>query len=172
MAEHLPELHLHFQSQAIHTNLYASSWFLTIFTTSLSLPIACRIMDAFLSEGLEVIFRVAITLLLEGKDQLLLRDIEGVTKYFREEMPLLFAADVDSVMAKAFSIEINQKKMRRIEKEYKTMKSKENEDEMEIRRLQGEMRLLRQRNDLLEGECSNLADRLLQGQVFETALKG
>ena len=31
-----------FQSQAIHTNLYASSWFLTLFATSLPLPIACR----------------------------------------------------------------------------------------------------------------------------------
>ena len=52
--EHIPELYVHFQSQAIHTNLYASSWFLTLFTTSLFLPIACRILDCFLSEGIEV----------------------------------------------------------------------------------------------------------------------
>ena len=31
--EHIPDLSAHFQSQAIHTNLYASSWFLTLFTT-------------------------------------------------------------------------------------------------------------------------------------------
>ena len=52
--EHIPDLYVHFQSQAIHTNLYASSWFLTLFTTSLFLPIACRVMDCFLSEGIEV----------------------------------------------------------------------------------------------------------------------
>ena len=45
--EHIPELYLHFQSQAIHTNLYASSWFLTLFTTSLPLFLACRVMDCF-----------------------------------------------------------------------------------------------------------------------------
>ena len=28
--EHIPDLYGHFQSQSIHTNLYASSWFLTL----------------------------------------------------------------------------------------------------------------------------------------------
>eukprot|EP00092_Neocalanus_flemingeri_P051373 GFUD01059735.1.p1 GENE.GFUD01059735.1~~GFUD01059735.1.p1 ORF type:complete len:169 (+),score=43.16 GFUD01059735.1:347-853(+) len=51
--EHIPDLHVHFQSQAIHTNLYASSWFLTLFTTSLPLILSCRVMDCFLSEGME-----------------------------------------------------------------------------------------------------------------------
>ena len=55
--EHIPDLYVHFQSQvrvsnktnsncfflqAIHTNLYASSWFLTLFTTSLPLVLSCR----------------------------------------------------------------------------------------------------------------------------------
>merc|ERR1719319_995397 len=68
--EHIPELYVHFQSQAIHTNLYASSWFLTLFTTSLPLHLSCRIMDCFLSEGIETIFRLALTLLMLGKHEL------------------------------------------------------------------------------------------------------
>merc|ERR1712062_896278 len=68
-------------------------------------------------------------------------------------------------MGLAFSIKINQKKMKKLEKEYTTMKTKEKEDEIELRRLRTENRLLRQRVDLLEQECSNLADRLIQGQV-------
>ena len=40
--EHIPDLYVHFQSQAIHTNLYASSWFLTLFATSLPLHLTCR----------------------------------------------------------------------------------------------------------------------------------
>jgi len=163
--EHIPDLYVHFQSQAIHTNLYASSWFLTLFSTALPLALACRVMDCFLSEGIEVIFRLSLTLLLLGKPDLLIRDIEGVTKYFREEMPAQFEADPDHVFAMAFGLSINQKKIKKMEKEYKTMKSKENEDEVEIRRLRGEARLLRQRMDALEVECGSLADSLLQGQV-------
>ena len=37
-------------------------------------------MDCFLSEGREVIFRIALALLVIAKNDLLLRDIEGVTK--------------------------------------------------------------------------------------------
>ncbi len=40
--EHIPDLYAHFQSQSIHTNLYASSWFLTLFTTAVPISLACR----------------------------------------------------------------------------------------------------------------------------------
>ena len=80
---HLPDLHVHLQSQAIHTNLFASRWFLTLFTTCVSLSLASRILDSFLCEGRDVIFRLALTLLSEAKSELLQKDIEGVTKYFQ-----------------------------------------------------------------------------------------
>ena len=40
--EHIPDLFAHFRSQDIHTNLYASSWFLTLFTTSVPIVLAYR----------------------------------------------------------------------------------------------------------------------------------
>ncbi len=40
--EQIPDLHLHFLSQSFDTILYASSWFLTLFSTTLTLPLACR----------------------------------------------------------------------------------------------------------------------------------
>lgn len=60
--------------------MYASSWFLTLFTTALSLPMACRIMDVFLLEGMEVIFKIALALLNLGKEELLSLDMEGMLK--------------------------------------------------------------------------------------------
>ena len=48
-------------------------------------------------------------------------------------MPGKFEADQDAVFSLAFSLDLNQKKMKKIEKEYMTMKSREAEDEMEIR---------------------------------------
>ena len=90
-------------------------------------------MDCFLSEGIETIFRIALTLLMMGKHELLLLDMEGVIKYFQKEMPKKFDADQEAVFSMAFLIKINQKKMRRLEKEYTTMKSKEKEDEIELR---------------------------------------
>lgn len=60
--------------------MYASSWFLTLFTTTFALPTACRVIDVFLSEGINVIFQVALALLHLGKEDLLSLDMEGMLK--------------------------------------------------------------------------------------------
>ncbi|CAG2056873.1 unnamed protein product, partial [Timema podura] len=158
----IPDLNVHFQSQSFHTSMYASSWFLTLFTTALPLPVACRIMDVFLSEGMEIIFKVAIALLTVGKEDLLCFDMEGMLK---KELPAKAEADPDNLMNLAYNIKINPKRMKKLEKDYTVMKTKEQEEMVELRRLRTENRLLRQRVELLEAESSELADRLVRGQV-------
>lgn len=78
--EQLPDLNIHFVQQAFQTTMYASSWFLTLYTTTLNLNLCCRIMDIFLSEGMEFIFKVALGLLTIGKEQLLCLDMEAMLK--------------------------------------------------------------------------------------------
>nr|CAD7453854.1 unnamed protein product [Timema tahoe] len=158
----IPDLNVHFQSQSFHTSMYASSWFLTLFTTALPLPVACRIMDVFLSEGMEIIFKVALALLTVGKEDLLCFDMEGMLK---KELPAKAEADPDNLMNLAYNIKINPKRMKKLEKDYTVMKTKEQEEMVELRRLRTENRLLRQRVELLEAESSELADRLVRGQV-------
>jgi hypothetical protein len=48
-------------------------------------------------------------------------------------MPVKFEADQEAIFSMAFGLKINQKKMKRLEKEYTTMKCKEKEDEIELR---------------------------------------
>lgn len=163
--ELLPELYIHFQSQSFHTSMYASSWFLTLFTTALSLPTACRVIDVFLSEGITIIFQVALALLHIGKSDLLSLDMEGMLKFFQKELPQRADADPDGLMLLAYNMKFNVKKMKKLEKEYTVMKTKEQEEMVELRRLRSENRLLRQRVELLEAESSELADRLVRGQV-------
>jgi hypothetical protein len=97
--EILPDLHRHFQLENFHTSVYASSWFLTLFTTQFSLNVVCRIMDLFLSEvdysinvnkkkhlkilflkGMEMIFRISIALLEIHQDELMLLSMEDMLK--------------------------------------------------------------------------------------------
>ncbi|XP_047040771.1 ecotropic viral integration site 5 ortholog isoform X2 [Helicoverpa zea] len=159
--ELLPDLHVHFQSQSFNTSLYASSWFLTLFTTTLTLPLACRIMDVFLSEGIEIVFKVALALLTVGKNDLLSLDMESILKYIQKELPSKAEADQDVFMNLAYSIKVNPKKMKKLEKEYTVIKTKEQSDIAVLR----ENRLLKQRVELLEKESSGLAERLVRGQV-------
>uniref|UniRef100_A0A2M4A7R0 Putative ecotropic viral integration site 5like protein n=2 Tax=Anopheles triannulatus TaxID=58253 RepID=A0A2M4A7R0_9DIPT len=163
--EQIPELHLHFQSQSFQTSMYASSWFLTLYTTALNLTLSCRIMDVFLSEGMEFIFKVAIALLTIGKETLLSLDMEAMLKYFHKELPQKVENDSDGLFNLAFQVKINTKKMKKMEKEYADLRKKEQEEMVELRRLRSENRLLKKRNELLEAESAELADRLVRGQV-------
>ncbi|KAG5314682.1 EVI5 protein, partial [Pseudoatta argentina] len=156
VADAHPELHAHFTAQGFHTSMYASSWFLTLFTTALSLPLACRIFDVFLSEGMEIIFKVALAMLQLGKEDLLSLDMEGMLKAEK---------DPDGLMTLAYGMKINPKRMKKLEKDYAILKMKEQEEMVELRRLRAENRLLRQRTELLEAESAELADRLVRGQV-------
>ncbi|XP_056644349.1 ecotropic viral integration site 5 ortholog isoform X2 [Diorhabda sublineata] len=165
VAEYLPDLNRHFQSQNFHTSMYASSWFLTLFTTALSLPLACRIMDVFLSEGMEIIFKVALAMLTLGKDQLMSLDMEGMLKYFQKELPVQAETEPEALMQTAYEMKYNAKKMKKLEKEYIVIKTKEQEEMAELKRLRQENKQLRHRCEMLEEESKALADRLVKGQV-------
>ncbi|NWZ33930.1 EVI5 protein, partial [Brachypodius atriceps] len=148
--EHLPELYVHFQSQSFHTSMYASSWFLTIFLTTFPLPIATRIFDIFMSEGLEIVFRVGLALLQMNQAELLQLDMEGMLQHFQKVIPHQFDSGPDKLIQASYQVKYNAKKMKKLEKEYTTIKTKEMEEQVEIKRLRTENRLLKQRIETLE----------------------
>ncbi|XP_025893756.1 ecotropic viral integration site 5 protein homolog isoform X2 [Nothoprocta perdicaria] len=154
--EHLPELYVHFQSQSFHTSMYASSWFLTIFLTTFPLPIATRIFDIFMSEGLEIVFRVGLAVLQMNQAELLQLDMEGMLQHFQKVIPHQFDSGPDKLIQASYQVKYNAKKMKKLEKEYTTIKTKEMEEQVEIKRLRTENRLLKQRIETLEKhKCSS-----------------
>ncbi|XP_026069533.1 ecotropic viral integration site 5 protein homolog isoform X5 [Carassius auratus] len=148
--EQLPELHVHFQAQSFHTSMYASSWFLTIFLTSFPLPVATRIFDIFMCEGLEIVFRVGMAILQMNQTELMQLDMEGMLQHFQRVIPHQLESGPDKVIQAAYQVKYNAKKMKKLEKEYTTIKTKEMEEQVEIKRLRTENRLLKQRIDTLE----------------------
>ncbi|XP_077381753.1 EVI5-like protein isoform X2 [Festucalex cinctus] len=150
LQEQLPELNIHFRSQSFHTSMYASSWFLTLFLTFLPLPVATRIFDIFMYEGLEIIFRVGMAILQYNQTDLIQLDMEGMSQHFQKVIPHQFDSCPDKLILRAYQIKYNPKRMKKLEKEYTTIKNKEMEEQIEIKRLRTENRLLKQRIETLE----------------------
>lgn len=163
--EQLPELYMHFQSQNYNTSMYSSSWFLTLFTSCLPLPLAYRVMDLFLSEGLDMVFRLSIAVLQICKQDLLKCDMEGLLKYFQKEMPQRIECEPEYLVQMACNVKFDSKKMKKLCKDYTTLKTKEQEEMVELRILRTENRVLRQRVEKLGAESAELADTLIKGQV-------
>lgn len=87
MKEQLPKLHEHFEIHGVETHMFASQWFLTLFTARFPLYLVFHILDVFLLDGMPILFQVALTLLSEFENELRELDFEGILKYFRVTLP-------------------------------------------------------------------------------------
>uniref|UniRef100_A0A4W5QHW9 Rab-GAP TBC domain-containing protein n=1 Tax=Hucho hucho TaxID=62062 RepID=A0A4W5QHW9_9TELE len=78
LQEQLPELWSHFQDLNLEAHMYASQWFLTLFTAKFPLCMVFHITDLLLCET--------------SKEDLLQTDFEGALKFFRVQLPKRYRA--------------------------------------------------------------------------------
>ncbi|KXJ05964.1 Rab GTPase-activating protein 1-like [Exaiptasia diaphana] len=85
--ESMSDLFSHFQHNGIEAHMYASQWFLTLFTAKFPLSMVFWIIDIVLCLGTDFVFQMAVALLKDARKELLQLDFEGILKYFRVTMP-------------------------------------------------------------------------------------
>jgi len=61
--EQLPQLWQHFSEKGVESHMFASQWFLTLFTARFPLYFVFHIIDVFLLQGVDTLFQVALALL-------------------------------------------------------------------------------------------------------------
>ncbi|XP_068089813.1 TBC1 domain family member 2A isoform X2 [Hyperolius riggenbachi] len=82
LSEKLPRLTAHFQQYKIDLSLITFNWFLVVFVDSLVSDILLRVWDAFLYEGIKVIFRYALAIFKYNEEEILkLNDETEIYQY-------------------------------------------------------------------------------------------
>ncbi|KAM9831160.1 LOW QUALITY PROTEIN: rab GTPase-activating protein 1-like [Neosynchiropus ocellatus] len=167
MQEQLPDLWCHFQELNLEAHMYASQWFLTLFTAKFPLCMVFHITDLLLCEGLHVIFNVALALLKTSKEDLLQADFEGALKFFRVQLPKRYRAAENArrLMEQACNIKVPTKKLKKFEKEYQTLRESQLQQEDPIDRYQRENRRLQEASMRLEQENDDLAHELVTSKI-------
>uniref|UniRef100_A0A1A9Z3C5 Rab-GAP TBC domain-containing protein n=1 Tax=Glossina pallidipes TaxID=7398 RepID=A0A1A9Z3C5_GLOPL len=127
--DHLPKLHEHFVACGIETHMYASQWFLTLFTARFPLCFVFHVLDVFLLDGLPLLFQVAITLLSICENDLRQLDFEGILKYFRVTLPKKCRSSSQARRIMKMACERKIKKLRHFEDEF--MLKKQDKERME-----------------------------------------
>ena len=64
--EYLPDLWDHLVNNCIESHMYASQWFLTLFTAKFPLFLVFHILDVFLYQGMDTIFQVRFYIYLSA----------------------------------------------------------------------------------------------------------
>ncbi|XP_028319298.1 rab GTPase-activating protein 1 [Gouania willdenowi] len=167
MQEYIPDLYTHFLNVGLEAHMYASQWFLTLFTAKFPLYMVFHIIDLLLCEGISVIFNVALALLKTSKDDLIQADFEGALKFFRVPVPKRYRSEENAkkLMELACSMKISQKKLKKFEKEYHTMREQQEQQEAPIERYERENRRLQEANMRLEQENDDLAHELVSSKI-------
>uniref|UniRef100_H3CH78 Rab GTPase-activating protein 1 n=1 Tax=Tetraodon nigroviridis TaxID=99883 RepID=H3CH78_TETNG len=165
--EYLPDLYNHFVNVGLEAHMYASQWFLTLFTAKFPLYMVFHIIDLLLCEGISVIFNVALALLKTSKDDLIQTDFEGALKFFRVPVPKRYRSEENAkkLMELACSMKISQKKLKKFEKEYHTLREQQEQQEAPIERYERENRRLQEANMRLEQENDDLAHELVSSKI-------
>ncbi|CAB1318127.1 unnamed protein product, partial [Coregonus sp. 'balchen'] len=77
--EYIPDLYNHFLNVGLEAHMYASQWFLTLFTAKFPLYMVFHIIDLLLCET--------------SREDLLATDFEGALKFFRVPVPKRYRSE-------------------------------------------------------------------------------
>ncbi|XP_053683418.1 rab GTPase-activating protein 1-like isoform X2 [Sabethes cyaneus] len=133
MKDHLPDLYEHFYNTGVESHMFASQWFLSLFTARFPLYFVFYILDVFLLDGMTVLFQVALTLLSVCKKDLLELDFEGILKYFRVTLPKKCRSENQAKRLMKLSSECKIKKLKKYELEYMAKKEENERKEREMK---------------------------------------
>ena len=71
MQVYIPDLFKHFIDNKIPTDIYASNWFITMFSNDLPLDMGPNVIDVYLLEGNKGLLRISLSLLVFMKNDLM-----------------------------------------------------------------------------------------------------
>ena len=103
-----PKLHAHLAKENCHPSMYATQWFITLFSYSLPFDVVLRIWDVAMLEGTKAIFRVALALLLTQADALTALPFEELLPALRRA-PAAGKAAADALLKVAMELKVSKK---------------------------------------------------------------
>ena len=102
-----PKLSAHLKAENADATMYATQWFITLFSYSLPFDVVLRIWDVFMLEGLKIVFRVAMTLLVSQQETLLKLRFEELVPALRRT-PNAGKASADALITMACDLKVSK----------------------------------------------------------------
>jgi len=112
---HIPVLYKHLAQQGVEPTMYASQWFMTVCIYNFPFSTVVRVWDIFLSEGVKIIFRIALALLKLNQEALLSKSFEQILQTLKQASGRI---ESDTLIQVALSIKVKNKTLKDIELEW------------------------------------------------------
>ncbi|TPX63152.1 hypothetical protein SpCBS45565_g06826 [Spizellomyces sp. 'palustris'] len=121
--EHLPDLYAHFQEHGVTATMYASQWFLTLYTYHFPLPLVFRIFDIIFAEGaVETMLRYSIAILKRNQLRLLEEaEFENILEILKgDRLYEVYQDDPEAVVRDAMEVQdiVSERKLEGLRQRY------------------------------------------------------
>lgn len=113
LKRYVPDVAKHLDKELIVPSMYATQWFITVFTYNFPFDVVVRVWDIFLFDGWCIVHQVALAILKVNRKALLSRKFEQILEYFRDIPPTL---DPQEVLSVALTIPVTEKEISSITK--------------------------------------------------------
>lgn len=125
----IPKIYDILKRDGIFPSIYASEWFICLFSKDLKINVLVRIFDTFLFEGFKVIYRFALAF-LKMKEKQFIKGKPGIV-YTMEIIKKCFDdIDIEALFKVAFSFHLSKKHINKFELEYEQNKNNANNEFM------------------------------------------
>ena len=125
----VPKIYEVFKRDGIFPSIYASEWFICLFSKDLKINVLVRIFDTFLFEGFKVIYRFALAF-LKMKEKQFIKGKPGIISTMEVIKSCFENIDIDALFKVAFSFHLSKKHINKYELEYDLNKDNANNEFM------------------------------------------
>ncbi|KAK3778892.1 hypothetical protein RRG08_013156 [Elysia crispata] len=107
--DHCRDVYDHFENHDISPTLYAAPWFLTLFASQFPLGFVARVFDMIFVQGIDVLFKVALMLLVNHCALILqCNSFESVVDFLKTTLPEMVQVQMERVISQAFELDITR----------------------------------------------------------------
>ncbi|KAI8967703.1 rab-GTPase-TBC domain-containing protein [Mycotypha africana] len=156
IGDYLPHVQRRLKNHNIQTNMYAQSWFGTMFACKLPLNCVSRIYDIIFAEGFEAMFKFAIALLEKNQATILSFEFDELVNFLKGDLFEAYKGDVNQFIKDACQIHITRKRLDRLAKAYQIESAKVNNEAEAIESLKRQNKALTESIREMDHEYNNL----------------
>eukprot|EP00743_Colponemidia_sp_Colp-15_P010206 GILK01011214.1.p2 GENE.GILK01011214.1~~GILK01011214.1.p2 ORF type:complete len:162 (+),score=23.76 GILK01011214.1:30-488(+) len=113
-----PKLYNHLKVENVNADMYASQWFMTVYSYNFPFAVVSRVWDIFLAEGVKIVFRIALALLKLKHDEILALSFERILILFKNIPNEL---DGEQLIETALKLKVSSKMLEDLEVEYRSL---------------------------------------------------
>ncbi len=123
----VPKIYELFKKEGMMPSMYASEWFICLFSRNLDFHTLVRIFDVFLLEGYKVIYRFALAL-LKSKENEFLKGKDGLVSIMATLNKSMENTDVENLFRIAFGFSLSRKDLDKLGNEFNKVKNEKNNE--------------------------------------------